>query len=349
MSESFDNGRPVPPRQVGENGQTPAGEKGVVPVSAPQKSRSQLPAFAGFLLCALGALAITSVPVLGAALIACGSTVGFCQAGPAKGALPSALALVLTAAMGSILDPVSLVDALPACVASVATAYVLSRGKMTPGIGCIIVTLLALTQLGADAVVTLAQGETISAAVGAIADACLSEFGAAFGITGDQQQTVKYIMTLLWPLAYTLVAVVEFACAYLGCWVVSTRLGEKSFQMPRLLDFDLPLWVVAAFVAAAAGLAVGMTASITWAQALLTVSLNVILGIRFALMIQGFALLGTFVQQKEPSKFIALLSYIAAIYLEANFFVMSIVGLVDVWANFRHLPRGSKEVQDNAK
>ena len=46
----------------------------------------------------------------------------------------------------------------------------------------------------------------------------------------------------------------------------------------------------------------------------------------------------------------AALAVIAALYLEMQFIVMSIVGLVDVWSDIRHFNRGKTvTVQDNAR
>ena len=67
---------------------------------------------------------------------------------------------------------------------------------------------------------------------------------------------------------------------------------------------------------------------------------NVILAVRFALAAQGLAVLSWVIREKKPSGLMAALAVIAALYLEVQFIVMSIVGLVDVWRNFRHLERG---------
>ncbi len=350
MSESTNNGRPVPPAQVSGKGNPATSEKGIVTFSEPQKPQAQVPVYFGYLLCVLGAACITSVPVLGTALVACGVTVVLGRSGFKFGCLASALALAGTAAMGLALDPVSLADALPACVASIGTAYVLSQNKMTPGIGCIIAGLLAMSQLGGAALVAASQGTTLVATIDSVAQEYFSQLATVAGIAQDQLQVIKEILDYLWPLTFTLAALVEFACAYLGVSIASSRLGEKSFEMPKLRDFDLPLWVVAVFVVAVCGLAVATSVSLGFTQLLLMVSLNVIMGLRFAFMIQGLALISAFMRKRELRQFTRVLTFVAAFYLEAQFFVMSIVGLVDVWANFRHLPRGKRiTVQDNAK
>lgn len=350
MSESTNNGRPVPPAQVSGKGKAPVLENGIVPFSEPQKPQAQVPVYFGYLLCVLGAACITLVPVLGAALAACGVTVVLCRSGFKFGCLAALLALGGTTAMGLALDPPSLADALPACVASIGTAFVLSHNKMTPGIGCIIVALLMMSQLGGAALVAASQGTTLVATIDSVAQEYFSQLATVAGVAKDQLQVIKEILDYLWPLTYTLAALVEFACAYLGVSIASSRLGEKSFEMPKLQDFDLPLWVVAVFVAAVCGLAVAMSVSLGFAQVLLMICLNVIMGLRFAFMIQGLALISAVMRKRGPGQLTRVLAYVAAFYLEAQFFVMSIVGLVDVWANLRHLPRGKRiTVQDNAK
>jgi len=46
--------------------------------------------------------------------------------------------------------------------------------------------------------------------------------------------------------------------------------------------------------------------------------------------------------QKKIGPFAMVFLTLLAVYLELQFYVMTIVGLVDVWRNFRHLPRGKK-------
>ena len=54
-----------------------------------------------------------------------------------------------------------------------------------------------------------------------------------------------------------------------------------------------------------------------------------------------------FFREKRMGSFASTVFTLLALYLELQFYIMTIVGLVDVWRNFRHLPRGKKvTVQD---
>ena len=77
-------------------------------------------------------------------------------------------------------------------------------------------------------------------------------------------------------------------------------------------------------------------------DAVLMVSANLVMALRFALLAQGMGVLSWFLEEKNVGALGRTLAAVAGLYLEAQFIVVSIVGLVDVWANFRHLVRGGQ-------
>ena len=80
-------------------------------------------------------------------------------------------------------------------------------------------------------------------------------------------------------------------------------------------------------------------ANIPYASVVLTCSLTVLLSVRFIFMLQGFGVLLAKLEQHRMGCFTRTLVLLFAVWIETMFFILSIVGLVDVWANFRHLPR----------
>ncbi len=68
--------------------------------------------------------------------------------------------------------------------------------------------------------------------------------------------------------------------------VEGLRRGGRA--APRLADFDLPLWVVAVFVASVAGIALALSVDGTLSRVALAVSANVALSVRFALAARGW-------------------------------------------------------------
>ena len=73
------------------------------------------------------------------------------------------------------------------------------------------------------------------------------------------------------------------------------------------------------------------------------VSGNALLTVRYALAAQGLAVLAWQARARKVPRFTCVAVVLVAMYLEAQFIVMSVVGLLDIWGNFRHLPRGEEQ------
>ena len=131
-----------------------------------------------------------------------------------------------------------------------------------------------------------------------------------------------------------------FLATALGAALVASRSSSDVARLPRLADFDLPLWVVAVLVASVAGIAFAVSVDGSASQVALALSANVAMAVRFALAAQGLAVLVWLARGKGLGPFTSTLMGVVALYLEVQFVVLTIAGLVDVWANFRHLDRG---------
>lgn len=183
-----------------------------------------------------------------------------------------------------------------------------------------------------------------------LTDSYLQQLGALGNGASEQVALAQAILRVVWPVTYVVPALGELLLACLGVKIASTRMGERSLSLPDFAEFDLPLWVVALFVGGLVGLAVCLTVKVQTDGIWFMTSANVILAVRFALAAQGMAVLCWFIRKRQPSRLMAALAVIAALYLEMQFIVMSIVGLVDVWSDIRHLNRGKTvTVQDNAR
>ena len=62
--------------------------------------------------------------------------------------------------------------------------------------------------------------------------------------------------------------------------------------------------------------------------------------LRLAFATQGYAVLTWFRHNKRWYGLVGLAIIVIAVYLEFNMFVLTIVGILDIWANLRHLSRG---------
>ncbi len=294
---------------------------------------------AGLFFCALGgAVSSSTLSVVAPALVAYGY-IASCVSGTVAARLGAIACTLVPALALSMASGVSLAaTAVITCAAALVVSEVILRARMTPGVSCVLVAVLAACHLAVDEALAVASGTTLSETVLALVDFYQEQLGTVSSSVSAQLETV---LALVWPAMYVVVALIEYLSARVGARVVSPRVGQDRLRLPSLADFDLPLWVVATFVISLAGLAVGLTLSGTVADAVLMASVNVVLAVRFALVAQGLAVLAWFGREHRASGTITALAGLAALYLEAQFFIMTVVGLVDVWSNFRHLGRGT--------
>lgn len=266
------------------------------------------------------------------------STVG----GSLRGNVAAALAaLVPAVALGAASGAQGALAAAIECLATLATAALLVSGRMTPGAGCLVVGASAASQLAADAALAAVGGTTLGAVMSSLIDDYLGQLsGVVAAGSGTALAELGYVLALVWPVSYVVQSLGWFLVAHLGAWLVSSRVTAPPLRLPSQAAYDLPLWVVGVLVATVAALAAAVSVPALSARPLLMASVNVLLALRFALAAQGLAVL-TWVarrhQLKSPS---GVLLAAAALILELQFFVLTFVGLVDVWANFRHLRRG---------
>ena len=353
MSEWPNNGFPPSTEGVGgaQGPEETSGQRGIVPAGPDGGARREaFSAPASVFLCVLGgAVASSSLPLVGSLLVGSGVASASERLGVRGIALclPAALlpAVLLTAAVG----PSAMVAAAMCCLAAFLVVGPILRERMTPGLGCVIVAALALGQLGADALIAAADGTTVAAGVEALLDAYQQQLGTEAGV-GALMQQVRSVMMLLWPLAYVITAIGEYLFATFGVEFMVRRSPERAARLPKLVDYDLPVWIVAVLVAAAAGIAFGLTATGDAAEATLMVSVNLAMALRFAFAAQGLAVLAWFLRRRQVGNVASAFLGGIALYLEVQFVVLTIAGLLDVWANFRHLTRGTAQnVQETAE
>ena len=328
-------------------------EDGLPPVPSgalgPKGGRGEVPAALGYLFCVMGGVASTASPLAAALFVGFGMTVAS-SARPLFARALGAVAFVIpTLVMGLTLDTSSLVSALVACCLGAVVATAVCEGRATAGAFCALVGTATLVRLGADALLAAGQGTTLASSIDSLMGSYLQQLGDLSGAS-EQVAIAQQILRVVWPITYTVPALGEVLLALVGCHIASSRMGERNVELPAFAEFDLPLWVVAVFVGSLVGLAVVLTAGSDITSLPFMVVANVILAARFAFAAQGLAVLAWVIQKRRSSGLMAALAVIAALYLEMQFIVMSIVGLLDVWTDFRHLGRGKKvTVQDNAR
>lgn len=340
MSGWTDNDRPPAPQgMVGSAHE----DRGIVPHDGSRGERgNNLPLPASMILCALGgALASTTISFVGPAMVSYGYLPVAARGGFRARACCLAAALVPAAAAGLVTGASSALTALVSCLMALAVVELVVARRMTAGALCVVVALGAAGMFGADEAVARANDSTVFADIQAALDYVFGSISGLTGAAAGQAQTVRDMVALLWPVTYVMAAIVPCVSALVGMVPASSRADDAVPRPPSLVDFDLPLWVVAVFVASVAGFAVAVTADGTVSQVALAISANVAMAVRFALAAQGLAVLVWLVRGRGYGPVATALAGVVALYLEVQFIVLTIAGLVDVWANFRRLTRGS--------
>lgn len=343
MGDRSGNGCPPPPSGMGDVRSGASGGHGsLVPLGTPQSSRRpSLSAPFGVVYCALGGvIAASSTPVVAPALLGYGlvSVLSGDRLSWKVAAPVSALALAVV--FGAYSGMGAIFSALMTCLASFVVVGVCAKGRMTPGMGVILAALMTFAHLGAEAALAALAGTSLPAVMQGVIDGFLQglELTSVNGVV--ELQLLSSLLDVLWPMAYVLMGATEVVLSAAGVWLAVSRQEDGIAKVPRLTEFDLPLWVVAALVAGIAVLVVQLTVPAVASSSVTMLSANVVLGLRFALALQGLGTLMWLVRSRltPPTR---VMVYMLALYLEVQFFVLTAVGLVDVWANFRHLQRGS--------
>jgi uncharacterized protein YybS (DUF2232 family) len=146
---------------------------------------------------------------------------------------------------------------------------------------------------------------------------------------------MKTLVLNLWPLTYAMLSFSVVVGAHLGARMgVSPELKEKQAKW-QISSFKAPLWSVVVLAVSASLLALSFGLSGSVQDVFRIVGVNALMLVRFIFAFQGYAVLLWFLQDRRIGCLLRVMILILAIDLEMSFFVLSVVGLIDVWAKFR--------------
>ena len=327
-----------------------ADRRGIVPTGDGDDGRLARALPKALIVCAIGgALSATSTSVLAPALVAYGLALS-AACGGMRGLVPGAALVAAAAAAAAVSIPLGMASLASAVITGLSGLVVTGAfwaGRLTTGGSILAVAAISAAHLGADAVFSALNGTTLSATMMSLIDAYKQAFLEASPAAAVQIESVASLIELFWPVTYVAVGFAEGASAHVGLRLAKAPLGERGRQVPSLDAYDVPLWVVALLVATVAALAVALTVPAA-PQALLMVSANMAMTLRFAFAVQGLAVLAWLMRSKGMGPLPKVLLGALALYLEVQFVVLTVAGVFDVWANFRHLGRGGSDEENPA-
>lgn len=209
---------------------------------------------------------------------------------------------------------------------------------------CAVIVATALVNIGIEAAVATAAGSSLSQVVDGLLAYMVSVAQDAAG-TGIQAELIvrqiEPVLKALWPFTYVASAGMDALAAGIGSYLMYVRTSGIP-RVPAIVAFDMPMWPVGVLIASILGLSASLS-GFPGAEVLLSVSVTALMSVRFIFAIQGFAVVLTFANRFRFGCLGRTLLLVLSIWLETMFFIVSIVGLIDVWANFRKLTRGPQE------
>lgn len=209
---------------------------------------------------------------------------------------------------------------------------------------CAVIVATALVNIGIEAAVATAAGSSLSQVVDGLLAYMVSVAQDAAG-TGIQAELIVRqiapVFKALWPFTYVASAGMDALAAGIGSYLMYVRTSGIP-RVPAIAAFDMPMWPVGVLIASILGLSASLS-GFPGAEVLLSASVTALMSVRFIFAIQGFAVVLTFANRFRFGCLGRTLLLVLSIWLETMFFIVSIVGLIDVWANFRKLTRGSQE------
>lgn len=209
---------------------------------------------------------------------------------------------------------------------------------------CAVIVATALVNIGIEAAVATAAGSSLSQVVDGLLAYMVSVAQDAAG-TGIQAELIVRqiapVLKALWPFTYVASAGMDALAAGIGSYLMYVRTSGIP-RVPAIVAFDMPMWPVGVLIASILGLSASLY-GFPGAEVLLSVSVTALMSVRFIFAIQGFAVVLTFANRFRFGCLGRTLLLVLSIWLETMFFIVSIVGLIDVWANFRKLTRGPQE------
>lgn len=209
---------------------------------------------------------------------------------------------------------------------------------------CAVIVATALVNIGIEAAVATAAGSSLSQVIDGLLAYMVSVAQDAAG-TGIQAELIVRqiapVLKALWPFTYVASAGMDALAAGIGSYLMYVRTSGIP-RVPAIVAFDMPMWPVGVLIASILGLSASLS-GFPGAEVLLSVSVTALMSVRFIFAIQGFAVVLTFANRFRFGCLGRTLLLVLSIWLETMFFIVSIVGLIDVWANFRKLTRGPQE------
>jgi hypothetical protein len=209
-------------------------------------------------------------------------------------------------------------------------------------VGAVLVGVLTLASVAFEEVLARGQGTTLAAATALQMQAVVGELVKALGSSASAElvsrlKEVAVTMSSAWPATYFESAVVVGVLVIVAIAWAARRAG-REVNVPSLSRLDLTPHVLWVFVVGLLFLAASYGA-FTVSRTLGVVGLNLVLCARTLFILQGLSVSAGLLDRTGVGLGGRILALAALAALDALTLVVSFIGLLDFWINFRRLPR----------
>jgi hypothetical protein len=224
-----------------------------------------------------------------------------------------------------------------------ALARELAMGRLRSGGLIAEAAAVSLAMVGVDMVSTSLQGTSITELITDVVNRAVEMSTESLDLDGvTAVLETRDSLLVYWPTVYFVVGTGIALCSLFGAWL-GVRTSGGRVEPGMIARFDVPLWVAELF-------ALGVVADVLgprlpqWQREVAMVGANVVMCTRIVLAQQGISVLLWRLRERGaawPRR--AILAFLA-LWLEMSFALMSIVGIVDVAVNLRHLERNRQDL-----
>lgn len=319
------------------------------PDEAPKHAGAHDPFWAAVIWCTLGAAALSGFPVVGVAMVAFGAACGM------RASLPPARMAVCVAGtcVGGALGlwytgfaPLYAVQLAVDAATAWAMGVLVFRHRANVTSDYLVAAAVTCIYLGVSAVGAHLAGTTLSAVAVSTVDQAVQAVSDTMGLDiAAQYRQVQPLVLLLWPFAFFIMAGCNVLAGHAGARLAT--LGPQNPPQWNVLTFEAPTWSVVALICGIALFAFAPALG-DWAWVAQSCGATVVAAVRFVFMLQGFAVLGWWMNSHHVGCLLRFVVLFLAVDLEASFLLVSFLGLVDFWANLRHLARGGSRPKTQA-
>lgn len=190
-----------------------------------------------------------------------------------------------------------------------------------------------------DAGVAASAGTTVWGEMQAAGDELMAIISSSSGgqIDVSSLEEAWNISIMIWPFSYFFQGVLFVALVRFVSRLACKRFGVAYNDRP-FWKFDIAFGVLIPVIAGIVCLIVSSAAG-DHSAIVQQVGVNLLMCARVLLVIQGLAVLAGVMQRMNWSTVIKALVIAVFLFMEMSFLVLALIGLVDLWINFRKLPR----------